>query len=157
MGMRIILTFLLMGLRPSSQPLTTLVTLTARITRKYTPFYPCNLCNLCPPILIRVICVHPCNPCYCGSRRVGRHDSTPRRGGDQPMDTTTPKRAFTSPAIDIYPLGSITYSLGRFSPFKTHFPQYLPALGDLHHSLGDGFRRLKRISRNISRSRRFAS
>ena len=124
--MRIILTFPLMVHRPSSQPLTTLITLTERISRKHTPFYPCNLC---PPILIRAICVHLCNPCYCGGRRVGRHDGTPRRGGDYPMDTTTPKRAFASPTIDIYPLGSITYSLGRFSSFKTHFSQSFPLEG----------------------------
>ena len=145
-----------MARRPSSLPLTTLITLTGRIARKYTRCNQCNPCNLCPPILIRVICVHLCNPCYWGSRRVGRHDGTHRRDGDHPMDTTTPKRAFASPTIDNHPLGDITYSLGRFSPLKTHFPQYFP-LEEICIIAWDGFRRLKRISRNISRSRVFAS
>ena len=65
------------------------------------------------------------------------------------MDTTTPKRAFASPIIDIYPLGSVTYSPGRFSPFKTDSPQHFPPEG-ICIIVWDGFRRLKRISRNIT-------
>ena len=53
----------------------------------------------------------------------------PRRGGYYPMDATTPKRAFASPTIDIYPLGDIHHSLGRFLSLKTHFPQYFPLEG----------------------------
>ena len=155
MGMRIILTFPLMARRPSSQPLTTLVTLTKRITRKYTPFYPCNLCNLCPPILIRIIRVHLCNPYYCGSRRVGNHDSTLRRGGDQPMDTATPKRAFASPTIDNHPLRG-HHGPGRFRRLKRVSRNITRSRG-ICIIAWDGFRGLKRISSNISHSRRFAS